>query len=301
MSGTQPSLLETELGTGAPSTEDDSALTVRPLRPEERERVLDWAAEEGWNPGRADADLLATLDSNGLLLCTVEGEPAGCIGAAGYTHDYGVMGLYMVRPAFRGRGVGAALWRAAFAHLGQRTIAIDAAPAHHAAYASHGFKPVQTIRRFQGRGGGHRPVDAVDLRAFSFERVATYDGAVFGAPRPNFLDRWTHQEGATSVGVISTSGVIAGLGTVRPCREGHRIGPLSADHAAEASHMMDALLAAVPDQPVFMDVPADNAEALALMDAHNFAPVFDMTRMNTRGRPVGDMRRSFGLTGFLLS
>jgi len=301
MSGTQPSLLETELAINPSPDQDDSALTIRPLKPEERQQVLAWAAEDGWNPGRNDAAAMGTLDSNGLLHCLFEGKPAGFIGAVSYAHDYAVIGLYMVRPAYRGRGVGAALWRAAFAHLGERNIAVDGDPNHRESYETYGFKPVHTIRRFQGRGGGHRPVDAVDLRVFSFERVAKYDRQLYGANRPQFLDHWTHQDGATSVGVISTQGIIAGYGTVRPCHNGYQIGPLYADHPGEATFMMDALLAAVYDQPVFIDVPADNPEALALMDAHNFAPVLDITRFYTLGKAVGDMHRTYGVTGFALA
>lgn len=301
MSGTEASLLETELGVNPAAAEVGSNVTVRPMAREDRTLVHAWAAQEGWNPGNSDADILATLDSNGLLLCTVDGKAAGCIGASAYSHTYGFIGLYIVQPEYRGQGVGAALWRAAFNHLGKRNIAIDGDPGHRSNYEAYGFKPVHGIRRFQGRGGGHRPVDAVDLRVFSFERVVHYDGEVFGAERPIFLDRWTHQDGATSVGVINTRGVIAGYGTVRPCKQGFRIGPLFANRPEDASHMMDALLAAVSDQPVFMDVPANNPDALAVMDAHNFAPIFETERLYTGGRPVGDPKRTYALTGFMLA
>ena len=41
---------------------------VRTMRPQEVALVLDWAAQEGWNPGLADAACFAAVDPEGFLL-----------------------------------------------------------------------------------------------------------------------------------------------------------------------------------------------------------------------------------------
>ncbi|CAN5678757.1 hypothetical protein BH11ARM2_BH11ARM2_21040 [soil metagenome] len=43
-------------------------------------------------------------------MAILDGEPVGCISAARYGDDLGFIGLYIVRPDYRGRGHGIALW-----------------------------------------------------------------------------------------------------------------------------------------------------------------------------------------------
>lgn len=105
-----------------------SSLTIRSMAAHELAWVLDQAADEGWNPGLEDAVAFHAADPGGFLLGQVDGEPVGCISAVCYGPGFGFLGFYIVRPAFRGRGHGLALWRAAMARLGARTVGLDGGP-----------------------------------------------------------------------------------------------------------------------------------------------------------------------------
>ena len=48
---------------------------------------------------------------------------------------------------------------------------------------------------------------------------------------------------------------IRGYGVMRPCRTGHRIGPLFAANASVAEQLLVALASRVPGEPMFLDVP----------------------------------------------
>jgi hypothetical protein len=50
-------------------------------------------------------------------------------------------------------------------------------------------------------------------------------------------------------------GQLAGWGMIRPCRKGHKIGPLVADDRASAEVVLSALLASVGGGEIFLDVP----------------------------------------------
>src|SRR5262245_60006988 len=92
-------------------------LRIRTMRRDDVAFAIDLAAREGWNPGLHDADCFYAADNDGFLIGELGSEPIGCISAVSYAGRYGFVGLYIVRPEFRGRGYGLRLWKAALARL----------------------------------------------------------------------------------------------------------------------------------------------------------------------------------------
>ena len=93
---------------------------------------------------------------------------------------------------------------------------------------------------------------------------------------------------------------MAGFGVIRPCRTGHKVGPLVAEKAQEAEMLLSALIARVEPGPVFLDVPEPHAEAIALAQRFGLAPVFETARMYTGPAPTLRTDRIFGVTSFEL-
>ena len=76
------------------------------MRRDELAFAIDLAAREGRNPGLHDADCFFAADPDGFLIGELNAEPVGCISAISYAGRYGFVGLYIVRPEFRGQGFG---------------------------------------------------------------------------------------------------------------------------------------------------------------------------------------------------
>src|SRR5690606_17979527 len=95
-------------------------MNVRRMSGADLAAVLGWAADEGWNPGLADAGPFVAADPRGFFLAEVGGQPAAAISVVNHDDGFAFLGLYICRPAFRGQGVGHALWREALAHAGDR-------------------------------------------------------------------------------------------------------------------------------------------------------------------------------------
>jgi Acetyltransferase (GNAT) domain len=89
-------------------------------------------------------------------------------------------------------------------------------------------------------------------------------------------------------------------GVIRPCRTGHKIGPLVADDRAAAETVLAALLAARGGGEIFLDVPSVNREAVALAQGLGLTPVFETARMYTGAIPQLRLERVFGVTTFEL-
>ncbi|MDP6805889.1 MAG: GNAT family N-acetyltransferase [Rhodospirillales bacterium] len=269
------------------------------MRRAEVDLAMDWAAAEGWNPGIHDADCFHAADPDGFLLGLLEDEPIGGISVVAYDERFGFLGLYIVRPEYRGRGFGIALWNAGMARLGARNIGLDGVVEQQPNYRRAGFALAYRNERYEGVGGGMAPDGVVALSQVGFDGIAHYDARMFGVRRPAFLERWLAQPRSQARAVV-TDGALSGYGMIRACRHGHKIGPLFADSPDLAEALYASLVAGVPGEPVFLDVPQANADAVALAQRHHMRPVFQTARMYRGGDPAIPVERVFGVTTFEL-
>ena len=176
---------------------------------------------------------------------------------------FGFIGLYICQPEYRGRGLGRAVWDAGMERLGGRTIGLDGVPEQQANYRSMGFVPAYESVRLTGRpllnAGTFDVSDEVDLA-----QISAIDAVCFPAAREGFLKAWLAPP--RIVRAISDDRGLRGYGVVRPCLDGHKVGPLFADSTETAMAILAALIEAV-DGPVQIDAPLLHPEftdALAL-------------------------------------
>jgi ribosomal protein S18 acetylase RimI-like enzyme len=263
--------------------------------------ALDWAAAEGWNPGLHDAASFWAADPEGYFLGLLDGEPAAFISAVRYGDDFGFLGFYLVRPGLRGRGYGLKVWAAGLEHLAGRNVGLDGVLEQQENYRRSGFTLAYRNVRYEGTGASSASSSALTpLSALPFEAVASYDELLFGAPRREFLQRWTAQPGSLAFGKL-VNGQLAGYGVLRPCREGYKAGPLFADDPDVAEEMFAAMRAfAGGGVPLYLDVPEANQAAVALAERHGMHPVFETARMYNRQAPDLPLDKVFGVTTFEL-
>lgn len=267
--------------------------------------AIDWAAREGWNPGVSDADCFSVTDPEGFLVARAGQRPVGTISAVDYGDRFAFVGLFIVEPDMRGRGIGSRLWAAAMERVRGRVAGLDGVVAMQASYARSGFVLAHRNVRFGGRAVRlPRPAGAADavgvLGPDDLGAIEAYDEPCFGAPRRDFLAAWVAQPGALTVGLRDDRGLL-GYGTIRACRDGFKVGPLFAEGGAVAEALLDAMLVhAGPGAMVFLDVPEPNVAAARLAVEHGLSPVFETARMYAGGDPGLPLHRIFGITTFEL-
>ena len=284
------------------------AYTTRQLTLAELQTAIDWAAAEGWNPGLQDAACFFAADPSGFWGGFLDGELIATLGAVKYGQTFGFIGLYLVKPGYRGQQYGIALWRAGMASLQGRTVGLDGVPAQQANYGRSGFVLAHNNIRLAGQAAGPTVAAAdagvVPLAGVPAGLVWAYDRPFFPEDRRQFLRHWISQPGAHALGILRPGGLasgLAGYGVVRPCLSGYKFGPLLADDAAVAQRLYLALVARMPaGAPVFLDVPALNPAALALAQHQGLQPVFETARMYTGVAPRLPLARLFGITSFEL-
>ena len=263
--------------------------------------AIDLAAREGWNPGLHDAECFFAADADGFLIGELNGEPIGCISAVSYAGRHGFVGLYIVRPEFRGQGFGLRLWQAGLARLQGHSIGLDGVVAQQSNYARSGFRLAHRNVRYRGTAEAaaiHPSIrPATDV---AFAEIADFDRQVFPERRDAFLRVWLTQPMAAAY-VAEDGGRLTGYAVVRRCREGWKIGPLAADGPAIARRLYDAAAAHAPSgEAIFIDVPESNPDARSFLAALGFNPVFETARMYTGPDPAIDLAKLFGVTTFEL-
>ncbi len=266
-------------------------------------RATDWAAAEGWNPGLSDGLSFQAADPLGFRVGRLEGVPIGCISAVRYGADFGFLGLYIVTPSARGKGYGIQLWNAGMRQLAGRNVGLDGVLEQQDNYRKSGFRLAWRNIRYQGvpKPGGERAVGAtlLDAREVSFDRLAAYDRRFFRAPRDAFLALWISSPGHVALAALRERELL-GLGVIRPCRAGHKIGPLYAASPDIAAALANGLCAGVPGGVVVLDVPEMNKDAVKLAESMGLAPSFETARMYTGPTPEFERAGLYGITTFEL-
>ena len=266
-------------------------------------RALDWAAAEGWNPGLDDARAFQIADPPGFLVGLLDGVPVGSVSVVRYGADFGFLGFYITTPEARGKGYGIRIWDAGMARLAGRNVGLDGVPAQQDNYRKSGFRLAWRNIRYQGpaaaRGLPPPGIVLVDAKTLPFEATAAYDRRFFPAPRDAFLANWIGAPGHTALAALR-DGAIQGLGVIRPCRAGFKIGPLYAVDAAVAAALVGGLCERAGPGVVALDVPETNVRAVHLAESLGLVPAFETARMYTGADPEIDAAGLFGVTTFEL-
>jgi len=275
----------------------NSEFTVRPMRPGELELVLEWARQEGWNPGLDDSLAFHDADPSGFFVGAIGEVPVGSISVVKYGDSFAFLGLYIVHPDFRGKGYGKAIWNAGMASAEGSTIGLDGVEAQQPSYRKAGFEPAYKTIRF---GGIAKPAPQSPQLAQAVsdktDGIARYDSSIFPASRPEFISAWCTSRKGRKSAVVRKSGKIRGYGTIRRCYEGYKIGPLFAADADTAAALVAQLVTEANGARIFIDVPADNAEAIALAEAIGLEPVLETMRMYRGQAPVIPLKNVYGVT-----
>jgi Acetyltransferase (GNAT) family. len=265
--------------------------------------AVEWAAQEGWNPGLHDAECFRAADPRGFFIGEWRGEPVACLSAVAYGEDFGFIGLYIVKPAFRGRGFGMRVWQHGMDYLRNRNVGLDGVVAQQANYRKVRISAGLSQHPLSGRRARHRSGRALRRLAACLGaalRVAERLRSTMLSPaRERFLAAWLAQPGVMTR-VAVRNGQVAGYGVLRRCLTGYKIGPLFADSNEIAARLFSALTSSIAGEVFFFDVPEINAHAIALAVRHGMTSVFETARMYTREQPAISIERVFGATSFEL-
>ncbi len=276
-------------------------LLIRPMEIADMETAVEWAAREGWNPGLHDAACFYVVDPAGFIGAELEGQMLGCVSAVQYDENFAFGGFFLVKPEWRGKGIGRRLVEAAFSHITARCVANDGVVAQEQNYKKMGFETAHHNIRFEGMGQSC-PVQhssLLELNTIPLEQLNAFDYTHFKARRESFIECWIRQPGSKAVGFVE-DGQLLGYGVIRKCRQGYKIGPLFAARPDIAEEIFDVLSDHAAGAVIVLDIPEPNLEAGKLVKRHAMRAVFETVRMYRGPNPGLPLDRIFGITSFEL-
>ncbi len=282
-------------------------ITIRRMTPEDLPLGLELSAQAGWNQTAADWRRFLFLEPEGCFVAAwVDASGEATAIAAGSRRTtaarsvattaafaFGPVGwiaMVLVDEPFRHRGIASQLVEHAIRFLedrGVRTIRLDATPLGRPVYERLGFVPEYSLVRLQGVvhtaiGGFRITVRTAD----QVGAIGALDQHLTGTPRQRLIQALVDQHREALVTAVTDEG-LAGYALYRPGRRATQIGPAMALSTRAGAETLGQLLQRCPSGPVFVDVPTDNADAIAWFTARDFTLQREFTRM-CRGRRIED-------------
>lgn len=227
---------------------------------------------------------------------TQAGELAGTAYCWPHSDMLATLGMVIVSSSLQGKGVGAALTRAAIDAAGARSIQLNATEAGFPLYEKLGFVPVGTIQQHQGviaaapeapreNGMKTRPIEKTDEAA-----IGRLDAAAVGTGRSRLLaSLMSFAEGR----MLEEDGKPAGFALIRPFGRGRLIGPIVAPDTRGARLLVGDLLKGEVGNFVRIDTPS--GEFSSWLQERGLQPAGPVTAMVKGRLPDKGGLRLFGL------
>ncbi len=258
-------------------------VALRPLTPADIPFGMSLKEQAGWNQTEADWGMLLEASEGGSFVALHNGKAAGTVTTVTYQDHFSWLGMMLVDPALRRRGIGERLLEAAvdFART-KGPVRLDATPLGSKLYDSLGFKAEGTICRYLKLGGakaGKAPAGScVKLTEDLLAAVARYDAPVFGADREVIL-KHLHQNAPAYACCVKQAEQFRGYCLGRHGSQFEQLGPLVAADFETARCLLLYALDQCQDQDVIVDVPAAQKEWRAFLEDLGFVPQRSFTRM----------------------
>jgi GNAT superfamily N-acetyltransferase len=256
----------------------------------------------GWNQVRSHWEILLALSAEGVFAAEVDGRVRGTASTVNYGTRTAWIGMILVHPDFRRRGIATCLMNRCVARLRSErveSIKLDATDLGRPVYLRLGFKDERPIYRYTGRNvrqsassGAGRPITADDWPA-----IAEMDRNAFGADRVALL-KLLDREGHSAL--IEVGGQIQAYGFGRSGFHASSIGPVVAANPEAAREAVWRVLAPLPDGDVFWDFMPDNGPCRELAESLGFTVARRLTRMYLGEMNPGHVHMIYGAAGFEL-
>jgi len=238
----------------------------------------------GWNQTKEDWERFLQASPKGCFVAEWNGLAAGTVTTITYEGRFAWIGMVLVDPQLRGKGIGTALLLKAIEHLDSKNVPcvkLDATPQGKPIYARLGFRVEYEIERhcLTREASPKVSLEKLSDHAANIESLQEMDRQVFGADRSALL-RSLAKSAPELVAIHPSGGVVEGFALGRKGSQADHLGPWVAANALAAREVFGDFLLRSRRRVVFVDVVRDNPWAPALLAANGFQFSRRLTRMS---------------------
>ncbi len=267
-------------------------ISVRPMTTVDIPLGLKLARQAGWNQIESDWRRFLAVQPDGCFVGQLDGAAVATT-AAFIFGPVAWIAMVLVDIDSRRKGVATTLLKHALDFLDQqgvKTVRLDATAAGQPVYEKLGFVPEYALTRYMGTvqpspSPSDLTLPPVAIINPQLKEIAAFDCRMTATPREKMLAR-LFKEAPDLMRVVYHESQLEGYVTGRRGANATLIGPCIATTHAGPALLGDAL-SRCAGQPVFIDVPRDNAPAIEIVEKSGLTAQRHFTRM-CRGVRIQD-------------
>jgi GNAT superfamily N-acetyltransferase len=237
----------------------------------------------GWNQTEADWSRFLAGSSTGCFVMEDGGKIVGTAATLSYENRFAWIGMVLVDPDYRNRGIGTSLLQRTIEYLdatGIPTLKLDATPAGKPLYEKLGFVSEYKIDRWILKRTVDRPTTSTanSLGSREVESVVGFDRQLFGADRSQLL-RSVNEKTPHFTQAIWSGTKLQGYTFGRSGLFADHLGPWMTQDADSAKALLEEFLQRSPRDTIIVDALKSNPITGNLLRDHGFSPARLLTRM----------------------
>jgi GNAT superfamily N-acetyltransferase len=241
----------------------------------------------GWNQTAADWERFLKASPQGCFAAELDRTVCGTVTTISYESRFAWIGMVLVDPQQRSKGIGTKLLEAAIRHLDDRkisTMKLDATPQGKPLYEKMGFVPEYEIERWTlrrtipGMALADGPVRHETATLPLPNSIVEADYEAFGADR-SFLLESLHQSAPEFTMETRDNDVLQGYALVRHGLFADHLGPWFARNSFSARHLLESFLTRSTRETLVVDCLKQHNTAISLLKSCGFTYSRLLTRM----------------------
>ena len=240
----------------------------------------------GWNQTADDWNRFLDASPQGCFVAEADGKVCGTAATISFENKFAWIGMVLVDPEYRSRGIGTKLLERTIEYLDQQkmpTMKLDATPQGKPLYENLGFVTEYGIERWvlkRPLHAGARPADPnrAALTSAQLDSILAKDCEVFGADRGSLL-RSLYKETPHYALSVWRSGTLQAYAFGRKGSFADHLGPWMAENSSAARGLLDEFLARSSRETLIVDSLTGNPAALELLRTAGFSYARTLTRM----------------------
>jgi GNAT superfamily N-acetyltransferase len=258
-----------------------------------------------WNQTEDDWRRLLQLEPRGCFAATLNGNLVGTTTTTTYDGELAWIGMVLVNPENRRRGIATTLMKTALDYLSRNVpiVKLDATDEGKVVYESFGFEVESVIERWSGIAPDlsvehmYGVETAADFDTETRDELLALDRRVSGVDRSRLISLLIDNACAAPVISREQDGRLSGYALARRGTNADYIGPLVTTDVEQAAPLLDQVLAQLSGRPVYVDLNSDFEMGAKVLADRGMVKQRDLIRMCYGQRSNPTSRSIFAIAG----
>ena len=280
--------------------QDSAPVEIRLLCESDIVAAMDLKNLAGWNQTERDWHTLLRLEPHGCFAAVLENRLVGTTTTTTYKGELAWIGMVLVRPENRRRGIAGKLLEKALTYLEQKVsvVKLDATADGKHLYERFGFETESVVERWSRKGeqspNVERQQDSID--ADTRRQLLQRDSEAFGADRSELLNQLIANSFVRPVITKNQVGLVTGYALARAGSDAAYVGPIVTSRQSDVAELLDGVLQQLDQKPVYVDFNRNWGDGQQLLSERGFEKQRDLIRMK-RGIATATSSSVFAIAG----